>query len=134
MNPIKIQELKEGWLVILATILQFLFGYPANILPISGILFAPKDEAFGASGTETAVTIGLFTVFMNLVSIFVGPLVKAKSPRFVAVLATKSGVWIDHLCIFWIYCYDYGWVWYFCWSWGWVVFSEQHHHYKEEFS
>jgi len=100
MNPIKIQELKEGWLVILATILQFLFGYPANILPISGILFAPKDKAFGASGTETAVTIGLFTVFMNFVSIFVGPLVKAKSPRFVAVLATSSQVFGLIICAF----------------------------------
>ena len=100
MNPMKIKELKEGWLVILATILQFLVGYPANLLPVCGVLFVPKEKAFGASGTERAIIIGLFTVFMNLVSIFVGPLVKAKGHRYVAILATSSQVVGLVICAF----------------------------------
>ena len=100
MNPMKIKELKEGWLIILATILQFLLGYPANILPMCSILFAPKEKAFNASGTEKAMIVGLLTVFMNIVSIFAGPLVKARNPRFVAVLATSSQVLGLVICAF----------------------------------
>ena len=92
MNPLKVKELKEGWLIILATFLQYVIGYPANILPMSAILFAPKYEKFKASGTEEAIVIGLFTVSMNIVSIFVSPLVNARSPRFVAVIATTCQV------------------------------------------
>ena len=100
MNEMKIKELKAGWLIILATVLQYVVGYPANILPMCGILFATKYEAFEASGTEKAVIIGLFTVFMNIVSMFVGPLVKAKSPRFVAFLATSSQLLGLVICAF----------------------------------
>ena len=86
----KIQELKDGWVIIVATFLQYVLGYPANILPMCGILFAPKYEEFGTSGT----------VSMNIVSIFVGPLVKAKSPRFVANLATSCQVLGILICSF----------------------------------
>ena len=96
----KIRELKDGWVIILATFLQYVLGYPANILPVCGILFAPKYEAFATSGMEKGVIIGLFTVSMNIVSIFVGPLVKAKSPRFVANLATSCQVLGILICSF----------------------------------
>jgi len=81
-------EFRNGWVTLVAAILQYVTGYPGTILPLSGILFGPKYEKFKTSETEKAVTTGLFIVFMNLVSIFVGPMVKARSSRFVATIAT----------------------------------------------
>jgi len=81
-------EFRNGWVTLVAAILQYVTGYPGTILPLSGILFGPKYEKFKTSETEKAVTTGLFIVFMNLVSIFVGPMVKARSSRFVATFAT----------------------------------------------
>jgi len=81
-------EFRNGWVTLVAAILQYVTGYPGTIFPLSGILFGPKYEKFKTSETEKAVTTGLFIVFMNLVSIFVGPMVKARSSRFVATIAT----------------------------------------------
>merc|ERR1712117_808141 len=81
-------EFRNGWVLLIAAILQYLTGYPGTILPLSGILFSPKYEEFKTSEREKAVTTGLFIVFMNIVSIFVGPMVKARSSRFVALIAT----------------------------------------------
>ena len=92
MSKVQIQEFKSGWVIIVAAVLQYIFGYPATILPMSSILFEPKYEHFKTSETEKAVTIGLFTVFMNIVSVFVGPMVKARSSRFVAICGTSCQV------------------------------------------
>lgn len=94
------KEFREGWVILVAAILQYVFGYPATLLPMSGILLGPKYQHFKTSETEKAVTIGLFTVFMNLVSIFVGPMVKARSSRFVAIIATSCQVLGLVICAF----------------------------------
>jgi len=93
-------EFRNGWVTLVAAILQYVTGYPGTILPLSGILFGPKYEKFKTSETEKAVTTGLFIVFMNLVSIFVGPMVKARSSRFVATIATFCQVSGLILCAF----------------------------------
>ena len=93
-------EFRNGWVTLVAAILQYVTGYPGTILPLSGILFGPKYEKFKTSETEKAVTTGLFIVFMNLVSIFVGPMVKARSSRFVATIATFCQVLGLIVCAF----------------------------------
>ena len=100
MNEEQRREFKSGWMIIMAAVLQYVFGYPATILPMSSILFGPKYKEFKTSETEKAVMVGLFTVFMNIVSIFVGPMVKARSSRFVAILATSCQVLGLVICAF----------------------------------
>jgi len=99
MGPV-MSEFRNGWVPLVAAILQYVTGYPGTILPLSGILFGPKYEKFKTSETEKAVTTGLFIVFMNLVSIFVGPMVKARSSRFVATIATFCQVFGLIVCAF----------------------------------
>jgi len=96
----KLSKLREGWLVIVATVLQYTTGFSSTLIPILTDLLQglsstrhigdedKSDEAGSCGNWSWAITMTIFTVSMNLAAVLVSPLVRVSSPAFVAGLAT----------------------------------------------
>ena len=103
MEPVRTRRLTApdggyGWVIVLAVFLQI--AVPLQLMPLFGVLFGPKFEEFNASPTEISSIYSVFIVFLNLITIFVGPLGELRSERFVAVCATLVQVTGIVICVF----------------------------------
>ena len=52
-------EILTGWRTLLGLVLVYIFGYPGTILPVLRTLLHVED------GTQRAVIVSVFTIFMN---------------------------------------------------------------------
>merc|ERR1719234_2505307 len=76
-----------GWVIVFGGILQWVFTIP--VLEMYGFLFEPKFASCKTSPTEQATFFSVFLALWSITTLLVGPLIKLKSERFVAILGNS---------------------------------------------
>jgi len=75
-----------GWMVVGACIITQIFLAP--VMSMNGLLFEAKYKEIAATPTQISIFISAFLTAWNVSALFVGPLVKMRSARFVAFCGT----------------------------------------------